>query len=228
MADFQLEIQPETREKMAAIEALFSNEDSFVVRNQTELDYVSDLVKRLKAAVKEVEKDRSDLTSPLESAKKAIIAEFKPLQDRCAEIEKKCKAAMNAYLDEQDRLRRVEQAKADEKARRERERLESRALAAAEKGQAEKAEELAAQALSKQAPVVAETQKPQGVTGRVLWSAECVNKDELIIAAAANPFLRSLLVVDQKRLDDMAKAMNTEFSVPGCVASARRSLAIRA
>lgn len=220
-------LKTETIKRMSLVKALFDNEQTFDIHSQTDLEYIADLLKRMKRELKIIVQDRSDLTSPLETAKKTIIAEFQPFQDKCSVIERKCKAAMNTYLNEQTRIRKLAEAAAEEKARKERDRLAARAEKAANKGHAEKAEELEALAMSTQAaPVMRET-KTAGVSGREVWSAEITDKQAFVTAAINNPMLMSMINVDGKKLNQMAVMMKEEFHVPGAEAKSARSLSIR-
>lgn len=228
---FQLTLTDDMTARMATIRQLFDNEaqaSPFEINSQSDFDYVADLLKKLKAGMKDIESDRSSLTAPLEAAKKAIIAEFKPFQDWAGGIEAMAKKAMNAWLDRQERLRRQAQAEADERARKERERLARKAQTAAKNGKDERAEELEMQAGAVQAPVIPETRKPEGVAGRVIWSAHITDKEAFVRAALDNPVYMAMIEIDEKKLNQMARMLGEAFSVPGATASTSRSLAIRA
>jgi hypothetical protein len=108
-------------------------------------------LKQVKAAMKRLDDLRKGMTRPLDAAKKAIMDFFRAPEEKLVRAESGIKRAMIAYTDEQERIRREEQRKAEEAARRERERLEAIAREterkAREKAEAErKAAEAAAAA----------------------------------------------------------------------------------
>lgn len=82
-------------------------------------------LKQIKAAMKRLDDLRKGMTRPLDVAKKAIMDFFRAPEEKLARAESGIKRAMLTYSEEQERIRREEQRKAEEAARKERERLES-------------------------------------------------------------------------------------------------------
>lgn len=82
-------------------------------------------LKQVKAAMKRLDDLRKGMTRPLDVAKKAIMDFFRAPEEKLVRAESGIKRAMIAYSDEQERIRREEQRKAEEAARKERERLEA-------------------------------------------------------------------------------------------------------
>lgn len=203
---------------MAEARKLVSNEPVVsVIKTQDDYDYFGGLLKQLKERMRELDKLRKTVTEPLDQAKKAVIAEFKPMEQECIDIESGIKRAMSDYLREQDRLRRLAQAEAEEKARKERARLEERARKAAEAGKDEKAQELAATADSVQAAPVQQQAKTAGVAAAKTYKVEVTDMKAFVAAAMQNPMLFKCLTVDQAQLNRLAKAMGSEWEVDGTV-----------
>lgn len=66
-------------------------------------------------------------------------------------------------------------------------------------------------------PTVAPTyKKTAGFTSRTAYSAEVANLNELIKAAAGNPFFAQYLEVNQTAINNLARASKEAFSLPGC------------
>jgi hypothetical protein len=96
----------------------------------TQAQYVAGAedLKRVKAAQKKLEDTRTGITGPMNAALKKVNDFFRAPKAALGVIEQKIKGA-RAYAEEQERVRRAEQAKADEAARKERERIEAQARA---------------------------------------------------------------------------------------------------
>lgn len=131
---------------------------------------------------------------------------------------------MAVWDDEQDRKRRIEQARLDEKNRKEAEKLAERARKAEEKGNTEKAEELKEQAEEKEftVPVAPSTApKVEGLTKKVTWKARVTDIDKLpeeyIIKTANMPLLNTIArsVKDTKKIPGVKFYSDKSFSDSG-------------
>lgn len=193
--------------------------------NQQTYEQAADILKNVKAMAKRLEETRKSITSPIDLAKSAVMNLFRAPSDVLVTAEANLKRAMIDYQNEQERIRREQEAKlrreAEEKARKEQERLQARAEKAEANGKAEKAEELREQAEQVQvvAPVLAPTvQKVDGVSVRKNWKARVVD---------ASLVPRQWLVVDEKKLDQIAKATKGSMDIPGVEFFAEDVLASR-
>jgi hypothetical protein len=108
-------------------------------------------LQQIKALQKGVEKQRTDITGPMNTALKAVNALFKTPSDWLDQAEQVLKRAMLGYQQEEQRKQREEQQRRDREAAAERARVE--ADAAAERARSEKE----AQALRDQAAEAAKT-----------------------------------------------------------------------
>jgi hypothetical protein len=152
---------------------------------------------------------------------KAAIADKRRWTDRLDAAEKAGKKAVRSYDQEQEQIRIKEkrrlQAIADEKARRERDRLRKQAekIKGDELRQArlEEAEEV-------EAPVVqvAIPQKVKGVATKRTWKARVID---------LNKVPRQFMIVDMKALNALAKATKGSMVVEGVEFFEESSLAIR-
>ena len=203
-------------------------------------------LQRVKSAQKRLEETRTSITGPMNAALKRVNDFFRAPTERLATIERTIKSQLVAFADEQERIRREEQRKADEAARRERERLEAQARekaeadrraaeAAAAAGRAEEAAKLAARAAAAEekaaakvddlavraattvAPVVVrDPPKVAGVSTREVWKFE-------ITDSAAIP--REYLVVDEARIRKVVQALKGDAKIAGVRVYPERQIA---
>jgi hypothetical protein len=114
---------------------------------------------------------------------------------------------MIGYTDEQERLRRIEQAKADEAARKEKEKLEAQARKAEASGKVEKAATLEMRAATVVAPVINRAPpKVIGVQTRDVWKFEVTDPTQVP---------RQYLVVDESKIRKIVGAMKGDTQIPG-------------
>ena len=210
-------------------------------------------IKRRLAKIDEV---MSPIVSAAHATWKTAVGKREQLRGPFVEADKAYARAMGAYEQEQERLRREQEAAA----RRERERLEAeeRARVAAEQERLRKAEEdrrLAAAAAAEakgdaetaerliSAPVVVPTvaprpvyvpppppaQKPtaQGVSFRDSWSAKVTNLMALVQAIAKGEQPITLIDANQTALNGLARTLKQSMNVPGVEAVNERLAAQR-
>lgn len=144
---------------------------------------------------------------------KGVCATEAQFTTRLDGIEKTAKAALIAYQRREEEKRLAEQrrlqAEADERARKEAERLAARAEKAEQSGKAEKAEALREEAAGISAPVIqvaSATPKIEGASVRKIWKARVID---------SNRVPREFLVVNEKALDAFAKATKGAVPVAG-------------
>jgi hypothetical protein len=164
------------------------------------------------------------------SAWKQVVAKEKQMTDICDKAERMVKDKALAWKGVADRLAAKEAAKAqaiaDEKARRERERLEREA---AKLKTPEKVAERLAEAEMVQAPVVAAADPTAGVQGaatRKTWKGEVTDLAALLQAAVPGSVAAGLVMANQKAIDGLARATKGVVSVPGVRFYAVETLAI--
>lgn len=200
-------------------------------------------LKGIKGKQKDLDEKRKAITKPLDEAKKSVMTLFEEPTRILNEAEAVLKSSMLAYSNEQEQLRRIEQAKLDEAARVERERLaaeaaqrDAEAKAAADAGNAEEAERIASEAAALQAtasmttaPVVAKSvEKVSGIATRTTWKAEVTDMMALVKFVAANPHMIDLLQVNTTTLNQHAKATKDNTKIDGVRVYSEQVLASRA
>jgi prophage DNA circulation protein len=164
-------------------------------------------LKTIKGLLNKIETARTRITQPMNQALRAVNEQAREQSAPLLTAETKLKRSMGAYTTEQDRLRREEQRKADEAARKQQEQLQAKAVAAAAKGKIERAEQLAHQAASVVAPVIQrEAPKVAGITTREVWKFEVT--DPSLVP-------REYLSVDETKIRRVVQALKGDMQIPG-------------
>lgn len=253
MNDPNIETLPAVQAVTAEVDDLASYAQNYVVRTAEEYAAGADDLKRVKAAQKKLEETRTGMTGPLNASLKRINDFFRAPADRLATIERTIKSKLVAYADEQERLRREEQRKLEEAARREREKIEAQAREAERKarekaeadrraaeeaaaaGRAEEAARLAAKAAATEQKaaekVDAIDQRAAAVVAPVVVreapKVAGVATREVWKFAIENPALvpREYLVVDEARIRKVVAALKGDTTIPGVRVYAERQIA---
>lgn len=208
---------PEVKELAAQTDQLLQIATTYRVTSPVEYENAGEELKKVKAAAKRLDEIRKSMTKPIDMAKKAIMDFFREPEAKLQRAEAGIKRAMIAYADEQERIRREEQRKAEEAARKEREKLEAQAAKALASGKVEKAEQLEQRAATVVAPVInREPPKVAGVNTREVWKFE-------ITDAAAVP--REYCSPDEKKIRGVVQALKGDAKIPGVRVWSEKSLA---
>lgn len=235
-----------------------TNAADYVIDSPTMYELAGDDLKQVKTLQKEVETQRTTITSPLNQAVKAVNDLFRQPKEFLDQAEAKLKRAMVTWSSEQDRLAAEARAQAEAAARAERERLaaieraqaeaarqaqaEAQAAAAAGDHEAAAAAMATAQAAQQQATVAAITAqvvtvapeveyrgKVTGISGRTTYSADVTDLMALVRAVAEGTAPIECLQADAKFLGAQARAFKKSGQLyPGVTVVAERSIAARA
>jgi vacuolar-type H+-ATPase subunit E/Vma4 len=202
----------------------------FKVVGTASYEVAAERLKTVKAAQKALEVKKRTLLDPVNATLRAIRNLFAGPEIELETAEGLFKRSMLAYSDEQDRIRRDEQRKADEAAERERKRLEKeareteeRAKAAREAGDIRKAEKLEAKADARTdaaaaviAPIVQrEAPRVGGISERENWYAVVTDLKLLVEAIAAGKVPVSAVEPNMKVLNAQAKSLKRDLTWPG-------------
>lgn len=167
------------------------------VKTEADYDAICASLLQVKEIAALVENHRVIRKKPFMDASNAIQAHFKSLSEPLAKQERELKALVGKWVNEQQRLQRIEDAKADEIARKAREKLEKRAAAAQAKGQEEKAEALVEEAGSVVAEVAAPAAKTKGVSTVQVWKWKLTDKKQMN---------SNFMEPDEKKINALVKA----------------------
>ena len=216
----ELSIPTPAGDTNARAQAALASANALSIATVEQYEAAAGELQAIKGKWNEIEEQRKALVKPIDEARKRLQAFFSGPLGFLEQAEAILKRKLVGFQTEQERLRREEQAKADEAARKEREKLAARAAKAEQSGKVEKAEQLAAAAASVAAPIMQrEVPKVAGIKTREVWLFE-------ITDAALVP--REYLVVDESRVRRVVQALKADTKIPGVRVYADKSLASRA
>ena len=221
--------------------------------NGEQYESASSLLQTVKGALKQIEEQRTSITKPLNDALRNANAQAKVAAAPFEDAERTIKRALVAYTDEQERLRRDAQRKADEAARKERERIDAQAREverkarekaeadrraadeAAAAGRAEEAARLAERAATTEAKAAEKVEALEVRAATVV--APIIQREPPKVAgistrevwkfrisnAAAVP--REYCAIDEARIRKVVAALKGDTAIPGVEVYAERVMA---
>jgi len=189
----------------------------FVIDGPTMYEAAAGELRDIKARAKKVDDLRKSITKPLDDAKKATMDLFRPAVEAYAQAESILKRSMLDYDKKVAAERREQERLAREAAEAEQNRLLAEAAEAEKSGDTGKAEELMMHAESvPTAPVVANNApKASGISKTVNWKFEITD---------ANKVPREYLLIDEKKIGQVVRAMKGETNIPGVSAYPEETL----
>lgn len=199
--------KPEVVAASATVTELTTLTANYSIKTVEDYEAGTTLLMRVKGAQQKLEDARTSITKPMNAALKAINDFFRGPAEKLAAAESNVKRAMIGYTNEQERLRKIAQAKADEAARKETQRLQAQAAKAEASGKVEKAAALEMRAATVVAPVVnLAPPKVTGVSTREVWKFEVT--DPLLVP-------RQYLVVDESKIRRVVGALKGDTQIAG-------------
>jgi len=167
-------------------------------------------------------------------AHRALVAEQKKAEAPLIDAETILKAKLVSYDEEQERIRRQEEARLRNLARQEEERRHLEQAAAMEREAAATGDtqlQAEAEALLDtpiETPVVSvekATPKVAGLSYSERWSAVVTDKTKLVAYVAANPQYLNLVDANMPALNGLARSLKQAMAVPGVQATSTRTVA---
>lgn len=216
----------EAQKQTSDVASLCKKGTILVIINQDQYEKAASVLTEIKSRYKELEKQRKEITVPLDNAKKQVMDLFREPLEQLKSAEDTIKRTMIGYTDEQERLAREEQKRLQELADKELERqkklIEAKIERAKASGKEEKVETLE---MEKEmiAPVVApvvvpKIDTPKGVSYRDKYTAEVIDF-KLLPDEYKLP--------NQSALDKVAQATKGTISIPGVKIKSEKILASR-
>ncbi len=210
------------------ITALVMSAEALTITTAEELSASSNLLSTIKGRQKNLTELRLSITKPMDAAKKRVMEVFQPAVDRLASAERTLKGAVLTFTQEQERQRREAQAKLDEAARLESERLREEADRQRDAGHEDLAAVSEERAEVVQAPTAEAPPPPTGaVHVRTTWHAEVVDLAALAKACAEGQQPIALILPDMAKLNAMARTLKDGLSIPGVRAVSEQGIAAR-
>lgn len=212
-------------------------EGALVIASDTQYAAAADHLKTIKAFQRRVTDWFAPLKRKAQDAHRALCEEERKILTPAADDERRIKAAIGAYTEQQERARREEETRLREEAR-QREETARLAEAAALEREAQATGDATLQAAAEAlieapiavAPVQAVTPpapKVEGVSYREVYRAEVTDLMTLVKAVAAGQQPLTLLEANQSALDGLARALRTAYAVPGTRLIAERTVVAR-
>lgn len=199
--------KPEVKALIALTNTIVAEAESFKVATATQYADAGEVLKRIKGHQKSLEEMELSITRPINAGLKGIRDLFRSPRDLASRAESLVKRAMILFSDEQDWIRREDQRKADEAARKQQEKLQAQAAKAAASGRTEKAAELETRAAMTVAPIIhRDPPKIAGVSDRVSWKFEIT--DEATVP-------RNYCSPDERKIRGVVQAMKGDTQIPG-------------
>jgi DNA repair exonuclease SbcCD ATPase subunit len=223
MQILEAQISPEAEALAKETEIILNSYQGIVVKDNTALLAAGNELKTIKGKLSDLEALRKSLTRPLDETKRRIMDFFRIPQERLEKAEGTIKRAMLQFQQEQEAIRRKEEARLQELARKEEERkkaaLDARAEKAAAKGNLEKAEELRQQKeeVFVPAPVVnSSVAKVAGVATKQVWKFEISD---------ANIIPKEYMIPDMVKIGAVVRATKGTLAIPGVEIYAEETIA---
>ena len=203
---------------------LVTQAKNIIIKTQEHYINTAEILKKIKAFKLKVKSYWKPLKDKAHETHKQICTKESAQLGPAADVEKVVNSKLAVWDDEQDRKRRIAQAKLDEKARKDAEKLAERARKAEAKGNTEKAEELNEQAEEKEfaVPVAPPaTPKVEGLVKKVTWKARVTDvaklPEEYTITTPNMPMLNAVArsVKDTKKIPGVEFYAEKSFSGSG-------------
>ena len=149
---------------------------------------------------------------------RGLVADKKTHVEPVEEAKRLIKGKRITYVDEQDRIRKAEEARLQSEARRLAEEQALRdAIAAEAEGRPEEAEAIISEPVSVPTVTIAKTTPSAGVGGaiREVWSAEIYDVHALVAAIVEGKASIGLIEPNMVALNGMARSLKANMTIPG-------------
>lgn len=198
----------------------------FTVSTNVEAQDAGIVLRNIKTGQKRLKALKETMTVPMRDALNAANALFAPEEQRLISLENSLKRAVNGFLQEQDRKRRLEEARLRDEQAKEAARLEQRAASLRARGKEEQAEAVL-DTIPSVPVVLANTDKIEGVSQRSTWKAEVYDFCKLLAAVALGELPEEFVQVNQTALNAYARTNQGTVSIPGVRMYEEKGLAVR-
>src|SRR3990167_1483245 len=183
-----------------------------VVKDKADYEDASVALREIVAKKALLEEKRKELTRPIDASKKAVMDMFKPPIAELERREEAIRQALSIYNREQRKLQQLEQARLRDEQAAEQAEAELEARKLLKKGK----EEQAVAVLSGVSPVptvILDKPNAPGIGSRTNWKFRVVDFLDLVVYAMEHN--RSLVMVNEKVLGELARATKGRQNIPG-------------
>lgn len=180
MKNEMLTIEPiDVSKAMVATEetqALLVQVKAMLIKTQSQCQMASDVRNKAKDMLKALDKERKEMTIPLDNVKSQIMDKYRPAVECLNSVVLILNTGISAYITEQEQIQREKQRRLEIEAERRRQEAEAKAQEWAEKGNEKKSEEWQEKAENVVAPIVPDvTAEITGMSYRDDWDIEIID-----------------------------------------------------
>lgn len=214
--DSEVALTPKAGELAEKAVRLLADAESLTISTTEEYRFAGSLIPHIGTLLAAFRSERMNQTRPLDAAKKAIMDRYASAQEPAENAERIIKKAMLKFRREEEARVREEQRIAEEKAEKERQRLEKLADRAEDRGDIEKAQAFEQRAATVVAPVaVSDAPKVEGTAIRKVWKFEVED---------ASLLPRNFLIPDESAIGAVVRALKDRHNIPGVRAWAEETI----
>lgn len=196
---------------------------AYVVDGPEMAELAGNDLRKLTAEYKRVEEMRLSVTRPMDEAKKAAIAAFKPYLEKIKDATDSIRGELNRYLLEERQREEERQRREEEERQRQIEELRETAAAAEDNAaMIEQLQDLESLPVTREAPT-----KIAGISQRTSWKVKKVDLRTLVEAAAKDPDLLVYLKADEVEIGKVVRALRDRHRIPGVTAEEVTGLSVR-
>lgn len=217
------EIQTQVVDSKAISSLAFANQ--MIIATDDDCRQAIDIEKGLAALMKEIDTTFDPHIATAFQAHRGLVAEKKKHAEPVEEAKRIIKQKRIVYTEEQERIRKAEEARIQAEARR---LIEEAALAAAiaaeEAGDGEEAEAIINEPIHVPTVTIQKTTPSAGIAGaiREIWSAEVYDLKALCNAVADGKANIGCVEANMTALNGIARSLKSNMQIPGVKAVSRK------
>lgn len=201
------ENDPDVKAVAATTKEIVVQAGSYAITNAEHYHTFSGLLMRIKTALKSIEAAHDRIAGPIKQGLKELVQQANDSKAPLLQAEQSIKASMISWQNAERARAAAEQARADEIARKERERLQALAAKQESTGKVERAEETIQRAAAVVAPVISrEPPKVAGIATRNVPKFEIVDPSKIPA---------EYRMIDEVKIGKTVRATGGTVAIPG-------------
>ncbi len=206
--------------------ALLNSANKFTIGTDRQYEVASLDLKTIKNKIRAMDDQRKQMTRPVDEAKKQIMDFFRTPVGFLKDAECILKRSMLSYQDEKEREARKEQARLKKRQQEEQERLACEAEEIEKAGDSETANAIIEHAATIPETIIVETTpKVTGVRTSIRWSAELLNKTDVIKGVLDGSIPDIAIDINMKFFNQQAVSLKGAFNYSGVKVVSKKSIA---
>lgn len=199
----------------------------FPIDSNEDYERGADILRQVKQRQTLLKTLKTTLTGPIADLKKGIEALFSPEETRLVNYEASLKRGVNAFLDEQERLRLLEQARLRDEAAAEQAKIEQRAASLESRGKTEQAAALI-ETIPAVPVVMSGVIAQEGISRRGVWKFEVTDPMALYLSVALLETGAEYIQPNEVAIGQLVRNLKDKTTLPGVRVWEEKSVAVRA